>query len=108
MADKYREALCNGPGRRSSSAAQPTWKPICWRKVADDIAPYYFTGVRVELEGIPYLAAIGIDLTESKQAEAAVRRSESELRSFVEHAPYGIGDDQRAARQVSCARIPRW
>jgi two-component system cell cycle sensor histidine kinase/response regulator CckA len=54
-------------------------------------APYYFTGVRVELEGKPYLAIIGIDLTESRQAEEAVRRSEAELRSFVEHAPYGIG-----------------
>jgi PAS domain S-box-containing protein len=55
------------------------------------IAPYYFTGVRVDLEGKPYLAAIGIDLTDSKRAEEAVRRSEAELRSFVEHAPYGIG-----------------
>jgi len=54
-------------------------------------APYYFTGVRVELEGKPYIAAIGIDLTESKKAEQAVRRSEAELRSFVENAPYGIG-----------------
>ena len=54
-------------------------------------APYYFTAVRVELAGKPYLAAVGIDLTESKQAEEAVRRSEAELRSFVENAPYGIG-----------------
>jgi PAS domain S-box-containing protein len=54
-------------------------------------APYYFTGVRVELEGKPYLAAVGIDLTENKRAEEAVRRSEAELRSFVENAPYGIG-----------------
>jgi two-component system, cell cycle sensor histidine kinase and response regulator CckA len=53
--------------------------------------PYYFTSVKVELEGTPYLACIGLDMTGSKQAEAAVRRSESELRSFVEHAPYGIG-----------------
>ncbi len=53
--------------------------------------PYYFSGVRVELEGKPYLAAIGLDLTERKRAEEAVRRSEAELRSFVEHAPYGIG-----------------
>ncbi len=55
------------------------------------IAPHYFSGVRVELEGQPYLAAVGIDLTESRQAEEAVRRSEAELRSFVENAPYGIG-----------------
>jgi PAS domain S-box-containing protein len=53
--------------------------------------PYYFTGVRVELEGKPYIAGIGIDLTQSKRAEESVRRSEAELRSFVEHAPYGIG-----------------
>ena len=54
-------------------------------------APYYFTGVRVELESKPYLAAIGVDLTETRRAEEAVRRSEAELRSFVENAPYGIG-----------------
>ncbi|MGO9088564.1 MAG: ABC transporter substrate binding protein, partial [Candidatus Sulfotelmatobacter sp.] len=53
--------------------------------------PYYFSGVRVGLEGKPYLAAIGLDLTERKRAEEALRRSESQLRSFVEHAPYGIG-----------------
>ncbi len=34
---------------------------------------------------------MGIDLTETKRAEDAVRRSEAELRSFVENAPYGIG-----------------
>lgn len=54
-------------------------------------APFFLTGVRVELEGKPYIAAVGIDLTQSKKAEAAVRESEAELRSFVEHAPYGIG-----------------
>lgn len=54
-------------------------------------APFYFTGVKVELEGKPHLAAIGIDLTGNKQSREALRRSESELRSFIEHAPYGIG-----------------
>lgn len=54
-------------------------------------APFYVTGVRVDLEGKPNVVAIGIDMTESKTAEEAVRRSEAELRSFVENAPYGIG-----------------
>jgi PAS domain S-box-containing protein len=57
----------------------------------DKIAPFYFTGVRVELEGKPYLAAVGLDLTGNKQSEEALRRSEAEMRSLVEHAPYGIG-----------------
>jgi len=54
-------------------------------------APFYFTGKRIELEGKPYIAAIGIDLTEKKKAEEAVRRFEAEMRSLVEHAPYAIG-----------------
>lgn len=53
--------------------------------------PFYFTGKRVELEGKPYITAIGIDLTERKKAEEAVRRFEAEMRLLVEHAPYGIG-----------------
>jgi PAS domain S-box-containing protein len=54
-------------------------------------APFYFTMVSVELGKKPHLAVIGIDLTESKKAEDALRQSEAELRSFVEQAPYGIG-----------------
>jgi hypothetical protein len=54
-------------------------------------SPYYFTGVRVELEGHPYIAIVGIDLTDRRQAEEDLRRSEAELRSFVKNAPYGIG-----------------
>ncbi len=64
-------------------------------------APFYFTGVRVELEGIPYIAAIGIDLTESKKAEEAVSGSEAELRSFVQKTqPYGIGTIAGAVGQI--------
>ena len=36
------------------------------------------------------LIAEGRDITEHKRAEVAVRRSESELRSFVERSPFGI------------------
>lgn len=54
------------------------------------IAPYYFTGVRVDLEGKPHLAAIGLDLTERKKMEDALRRSEGAIRALVDNAPYGI------------------
>lgn len=53
--------------------------------------PFFFTGLKVQLEGKSHLAAMGIDLTETRRAEEAVRRSEQELRSLVENAPYGIG-----------------
>jgi PAS domain S-box-containing protein len=53
--------------------------------------PYYYSGVRVELNGKPYLAIVGVDITRPRLAEQALRVSEAELRSFVEHAPYGIG-----------------
>ena len=62
-------------------------------------APFYLTGVKVELEGRPHLAAIGIDLTDRKQAEDALRDSEAAIRSLVEHAPYGIATiSERADR----------
>lgn len=53
--------------------------------------PYYYSGVRVELNGKPYVAVVGVDITRPRLAEQALRVSESELRSFVDHAPYGIG-----------------
>lgn len=89
VADEYKEAAQrakNEAFERGSSQLE-----ACLLVQGGGTVPYYFTGVRVELEGKPYLAAVGIDLTENKQAEEAVRRSEAELRSFVKNAPYGIG-----------------
>lgn len=54
------------------------------------VTPFFWNALRVELENKPYITAIGTDLSASKQAEIELRRSEAQLRSFVEKAPYGI------------------
>ncbi len=39
---------------------------------------------------VVFLIAEGRDITEHKRAEVAIRRSEAELRSFIERSPFGI------------------
>ena len=41
--------------------------------------PYFFTGHRVDIDGRPYLVGMGIDISERKYAEEALRRSQAEL-----------------------------
>lgn len=46
--------------------------------------PYYFTGVRVELDGEICLAGVGIDIGERREAERAVHKLNAELERRVE------------------------
>jgi PAS domain S-box-containing protein len=48
------------------------------------LAPYYFTGIKTELNGQPCLIGVGIDITKRKQAEAAVRALNETLEHRVE------------------------
>ena len=52
--------------------------------------PYYLTGVRMTVEGKIYVLGVGIDLTEQKKIEEALRKSEEKYRAIFENAVEGI------------------
>ncbi len=43
------------------------------------ITPYYFTGKRIELKGLPCLVGVGIDMSQRDAARARLQRSETSL-----------------------------
>ena len=55
-----------------------------------ELKPYFFTGRRVVFNGAPCLVGMGIDISERKKTEQALRQSEAKLRVIFEQAPLGI------------------
>jgi PAS domain S-box-containing protein len=51
-----------------------------------EVIPYYFTGIRAQVEGESYLVGVGIDITDRKQAEEAIRESERQLSAAMQLA----------------------
>ena len=51
-----------------------------------DAKRYYFTGVRIERDGVPILIGMGIDITERKQMENALRETRDYLDSLLDYA----------------------
>ena len=45
--------------------------------------PYYFTGKRIEIENVPYLLGMGIDISQRRQAEEQLRRLNLELEGRI-------------------------
>ncbi len=52
--------------------------------------PYYYTGVRVEIQGRPCLIGMGLDMTARKQAEAELKHTLSVLNATLESTADGL------------------
>jgi|GEM_PF-2415304 PAS domain S-box len=52
--------------------------------------PYVITGVRIEVDGRPSVISLGLDISERKQAETALRESEARFRHIIEQSPISM------------------
>lgn len=52
--------------------------------------PYYFTGVRIMIDNVPGLVGIGMDISDRKRTEEALKKSEERYRRLVETSPYSV------------------
>ncbi len=52
--------------------------------------PYVITGVRIEVDGEPSIISLGLDISERKQAETALRESEARFRHIIEQSPISM------------------
>ncbi len=72
---------------RACGAAQ---EEGCLRTKAGIRVPFYFTAVGLELDGREYFTGIGIDMTERKRAEEALRQSEEKFSKLFRLSPDAV------------------
>ena len=68
---------------------------------SDEKIPYYFTGSKLQAADRQYFLGVGIDLTEIKKVEKALRKSEEKYRQIFEYAVEGIYQTTPEGRFVS-------
>ena len=63
--------------------------------------PYYFTGVLMTVENRKYMLGVGVDLTEIKKVQDALKKSEEKYRTIYEYAVEGIFQTTPDGRIIS-------
>ena len=66
--------------------------------------PYYFTGIRTEVDGRICLAGVGIDIFDRRRAELELRKSETRLRLALDAAKMGTFDWDVAGNHITWSR----
>lgn len=77
----------------------------------DSAMPFYFTGRRVMLDGEPHLVGMGVDLSELKQVEQALRESEERYRLLFDANPHPmlvVDCDSRSILAVNTAMTDKY
>ncbi len=65
------------------------------------LTPYYLTGRRIEIENVPYLIGMGIDITRRKQAEEELAKYAKQMRALAGYVE-SVREDERTrmAREI--------
>lgn len=52
--------------------------------------PYYFTGVLIDIEGVPHTTGVGVDITERKEAEEEIKSANAFLDTVIDMSPFAM------------------
>ena len=70
--------------------------------------PYLFTGTMMELQGVPYLGGIGMDISQRKETEQELQRHREELEEMVEERTRTIQQQMEEILELSTPILQVW